>query len=133
MVVFLTKLKKGHCQYFAGAMTLLCQSLGMQARVVSGFKCDEYNSAGHYFEVRQSHAHAWVEVRTPWRLGFLRSRPVPPPAGPTTPSPAPCAIGIDYLQYAWGNSVVAYTGSVRNNLVTSLEDQLERRVIHATA
>ena len=43
MVAFLYDLKRGHCEYFAGAMALMCQSLGMQARVVTGFKCDEYN------------------------------------------------------------------------------------------
>jgi transglutaminase-like putative cysteine protease len=65
LVAFLYDLKRGHCEYFAGAMTLLCQSLGMDARMVVGFKCDEYNDIGHYYTVRQSHAHAWVEVRTP--------------------------------------------------------------------
>jgi transglutaminase-like putative cysteine protease len=44
MVAFLYDLKRGHCEYFAGAMALMCQSLGMQARVVNGFKCDEYNA-----------------------------------------------------------------------------------------
>src|SRR4029077_408538 len=64
---FLTDFKKGHCEYFAGAMAMLCQSLGMNARVVVGFKCDEYNSTpgANYYIVRQSHAHAWVEVQTP--------------------------------------------------------------------
>src|SRR4051794_39897899 len=55
---------RGHCEYFAGAMVLMCQSLGMNARMVTGFKCDEFNAtpgAGYYI-VRQSHAHAWVEV-----------------------------------------------------------------------
>ena len=35
---------RGHCEYFAGAMVLMCQSLGMNARMVTGFKCDEYNA-----------------------------------------------------------------------------------------
>jgi hypothetical protein len=37
MVAFLYDLKRGHCEYFAGAMTLMCQSLGMHERVVIGF------------------------------------------------------------------------------------------------
>ena len=32
--------RRGHCEYFAGAMALMCQSLGMNARLVVGFKCD---------------------------------------------------------------------------------------------
>src|SRR4029078_13290968 len=62
VVAFLYDLKRGHCEYFAGAMTLMCQSLGLQARLVVGFKCDEYNGMTHSYVVRQSHAHAWVEV-----------------------------------------------------------------------
>src|SRR5207302_9003728 len=65
IVAFLYDFKRGHCEYFAGAMALLCQSLGMDARVVVGFKCDEYNTFNKCYIVRQSHAHAWVEVRTP--------------------------------------------------------------------
>src|SRR6201999_4022455 len=44
LLAFLTDFKKGHCEYFAGAMTMLCQSLGMDARLVVGFKCDEFNN-----------------------------------------------------------------------------------------
>ena len=43
MVAFLYRFKRGHCEYFAGAMTLMCQSLGIPARMVIGFKCDEFN------------------------------------------------------------------------------------------
>lgn len=62
LVAFLTDFKRGHCEYFAGAMALLCQSMDIRARVVVGFKCDEYNALGDYYTVKQSHAHAWVEV-----------------------------------------------------------------------
>ncbi|HLL89732.1 MAG TPA: DUF3488 and transglutaminase-like domain-containing protein [Tepidisphaeraceae bacterium] len=64
VVAFLYDLKRGHCEYFAGAMTLMCQGLGMQARMVIGFKSDEYNGQIGRYTVRQSHAHAWVEVLT---------------------------------------------------------------------
>jgi len=64
LTAFLTDFKRGHCEYFAGAMTLMCQSLGMQARVVVGFKCDEFNALTGSYVVRQSHAHAWVEVES---------------------------------------------------------------------
>jgi len=66
IVSFLYDWQRGHCEYFAGAMTLMCQSLGMEARMVVGFRVppDEYNGLGKYYIVRQSAAHAWVEVRT---------------------------------------------------------------------
>ena len=28
----------------------------------SGLKCDDYNALADFYTVRQSHAHAWVEV-----------------------------------------------------------------------
>src|SRR5262249_22049145 len=65
IAAFLTDFKKGHCEYFAGAMTLMCQSLDIPARLVVGFKCDamDYNNVlGGYYLVRQSNAHAWCEV-----------------------------------------------------------------------
>src|SRR5690606_25536263 len=65
LVGFLYQFQRGHCEYFAGAMALMCQSLGMQARVVIGFKTDEFNEFDNRFMVRQSHAHAWVEVLRP--------------------------------------------------------------------
>jgi hypothetical protein len=61
---FLYDFKKGHCEYFAGAMTQLCQSLGMQARMVAGFRADADSYVNGYYVVQQSHAHAWVEVLT---------------------------------------------------------------------
>jgi transglutaminase-like putative cysteine protease len=62
IVAFLYDTKQGHCEFFAGAMALMCQSLGLQARVVVVFKSDEFNPMFNYCTIRQSHAHAWVEV-----------------------------------------------------------------------
>ena len=78
MVAFLTDFKKGHCEYFAGAMTLLCQSLGMQARLVVGFKVDDYNQFGNFYTIRQSQAHAWTEVRTAHGWVCRTTRPAGP-------------------------------------------------------
>ncbi|MEW6666617.1 MAG: transglutaminaseTgpA domain-containing protein [Thermodesulfobacteriota bacterium] len=59
---FLTITRKGHCEYFASAMTLLLRSLGIPARVVGGYAGGEWNELGRYFLVRQSDAHTWVEA-----------------------------------------------------------------------
>jgi hypothetical protein len=59
---FVAKYRKGHCQYFAAAMVMMLRSQGIPARIVVGYRTDEFNNiAGHYL-VRQSHAHAWVEA-----------------------------------------------------------------------
>lgn len=64
IVRFLTEFRKGHCEYFASAMTSLCQSLQIDARLVIGFVAWEYHELEEAYVIRESNAHAWVEVRT---------------------------------------------------------------------
>lgn len=59
---FLSIDRKGHCQYFASALTMMLRSQGIPARVVVGFRTEEYNELGQYYVARQLHAHAWVEA-----------------------------------------------------------------------
>jgi protein-glutamine gamma-glutamyltransferase len=59
---FVTDHRRGHCEYFAGALALMLRSQGIPARVAIGFRASEFNSAGSYYQVRQLHAHAWVEA-----------------------------------------------------------------------
>lgn len=73
---FLIRRKKGHCEYFASAMALMCRSVGVPARLVTGFKGGQYNSFGNYYQVRNCDAHAWVEVYCLDR-GWVRFDPTP--------------------------------------------------------
>ncbi len=59
---FVTKHPVGHCEYFASALTLMLRSVGIPARMAIGFKGGEWNDAGKYYQVRELHAHAWVEA-----------------------------------------------------------------------
>ena len=123
MVSFLYDLKRGHCEYFAGAMTLMCQSLGMQGAMVVGFKCDEYNDMGKYYVVRQSHAHAWVEVQT--AHGWKTFDPTSGRGADTVRQASAfdkVKHFLDFLEYTWANSVVAYNRDSRQNLVNSGTD-----------
>jgi transglutaminase-like putative cysteine protease len=63
-VTFLTRYKFGHCEFFASALTALCRSAGVEARMVTGFVVREYEPRLEQYVVRESNAHAWVEVRT---------------------------------------------------------------------
>ena len=132
---FLTDFKKGHCEYFAGAMALLCQSLGMEARVVVGFKCDEYNSTpgANYYIVRQSHAHAWVEVRTP--DGWETFDPTSSREAETVQVAGmwqKVKHLMDYLEYTWANNVVAYDRDDQGNLIKNTEAKLTNIGIRGT-
>lgn len=59
---FLFETKKGFCEHFASAFTVLARAAGIPARVVTGYQGGEYNELGEYLLVRQSDAHAWSEV-----------------------------------------------------------------------
>lgn len=59
---FLFNTRRGFCEHFASAFTVLMRAAGIPARVVTGYQGGEYNALGEYFIVRQSDAHAWSEV-----------------------------------------------------------------------
>ena len=58
---FLFDGRKGFCEHYAGATVFLLRASGIPSRVVTGYQGGEYQPAGHMI-VRQSDAHAWVEV-----------------------------------------------------------------------
>jgi transglutaminase-like putative cysteine protease len=128
---FLYDWKKGHCEYFASSMVLMCQSLGLQARMVTGFKVspEDYDGTyGKYYIVRQSHAHAWVEVKTP--TGWTAF-------DPTSGNEDGVVHARDtwrsvknffnWLEFKWAEKVVAYDGERRDNLI----QDLDRSVVNA--
>ena len=59
---FLFNRKKGHCEYFASALALLLRSIDIPARLVNGFKGGDWNDLTQSMNVRQKHAHSWVEA-----------------------------------------------------------------------
>jgi transglutaminase-like putative cysteine protease len=76
-VLFLDRYRFGHCEYFASAMVALCRSLGIEARVVTGFMATEYDSVSDRYVIRESGAHAWAEVRTgEWQWGTFDPSPI---------------------------------------------------------
>jgi transglutaminase-like putative cysteine protease len=132
MVAFLYDLKRGHCEYFAGAMTLMCQSLGMQARVVVGFRSDEYNPVGQFYVVRQSHAHAWVEVLTAdgWKTYDPTSgrEDIQRQAGLV----ARLKQFFDFLDYKWGTSVITYGRGDRGNMISAMDTAMSKTAVNSS-
>ncbi len=119
--MFLFDTRRGHCEYFAAAMVALCQSVGVQSRIVTGYVCAEYNSiAGHYV-VRESDAHAWVEVRA--RSGRWETFD-PTPAGELQSS-LRAGDGwlsrlrqlYDALELTWAQNVISYDAAAQNQLI----------------
>ncbi|MDR1964257.1 MAG: DUF3488 and transglutaminase-like domain-containing protein [Planctomycetaceae bacterium] len=60
---FIGKNPSGHCEYFAGALALMLRSVGIGSRVIVGFKTHAASQGVQV--VRQSDAHAWVDVYLP--------------------------------------------------------------------
>ncbi len=126
LLMFLQNWKQGHCEYFAGAMTLMCQTLGLQARMVIGFKVgpENYNDFTQSYTVFDSDAHAWVEVNTPsgWQT-------FDPTSSRSATSPqSGLAAGwkhlIEYLEFKYANAIIAYDAQTRLGLISSIENTI---------
>ena len=59
---FLFDAKIGYCEQFATAETLMLRSLGIPARLATGYSTGDYNPVLNQSIVREHDAHAWVEV-----------------------------------------------------------------------
>jgi transglutaminase-like putative cysteine protease len=59
---FLFKTRRGFCEHYAVAFTVLMRAAGIPARIVTGYLGGQLNPIGDYLIVRQRDAHAWSEV-----------------------------------------------------------------------
>lgn len=71
---FLFEHRRGFCEHYAGAYTFIMRAAGVPARVVLGYQGGELNPLGDYLIVRQSDAHAWVEIHLD-DVGWVRVDP----------------------------------------------------------
>ncbi|MGE9290528.1 MAG: transglutaminaseTgpA domain-containing protein [Puniceicoccales bacterium] len=62
VVQWLRDRRAGHCEFFAGAFTLLARTAGIPTRMAVGFHGGSWNSFEDYFVVRNRNAHAWCEI-----------------------------------------------------------------------
>ncbi|MFP4307561.1 MAG: DUF3488 and DUF4129 domain-containing transglutaminase family protein [Desulfococcaceae bacterium] len=71
---FLFETRRGYCEHYASAFAFLMRAAGVPARVVGGYLGGKINPYAEYLIVRQSDAHAWVEVHLP-ETGWTRVDP----------------------------------------------------------
>ncbi|HEY5643013.1 MAG TPA: DUF3488 and transglutaminase-like domain-containing protein [Woeseiaceae bacterium] len=71
---FLFDTRRGFCEHYASAFSVILRSAGIPTRIVLGYQGGEINPLGGHLIVRQSDAHAWTEV---WLdgLGWYRLDP----------------------------------------------------------
>ena len=104
---FLFVRRAGHCEYFASAMTILLRSVGIPARYITGFLPGEYNDVGGDYIIRESDAHAWVEVYFPG-YGWITFDPTPPGDEKHGGLLERLSMYWDWFQYAWGEWVINF-------------------------
>lgn len=112
IVWFLTTSKRGHCEYYASALTLMLQSLHIPARLVTGYLAADFNTLTGEYLVRESDAHAWVEVylgEGRWQL----YEPTPSGAIEDMHRPATTLLSrfrqwYDRIEVNWSSSIVGF-------------------------
>lgn len=108
LAYFLFTRKKGHCEYFASAMAVMLRSLGIPARLATGFLNGVYNPMSDLWLVRASDAHSWVEAWMPG-LGWTTFDPTPPDPNQHGASwLAQFGLYLDAAETFWQSWVVGY-------------------------
>ncbi|HVZ94514.1 MAG TPA: transglutaminaseTgpA domain-containing protein [Phycisphaerales bacterium] len=112
---FLFDFKRGHCEYFAAGLAALCKSVAIPARYVTGYLATEFDLRDGLYTVRESDAHAWVEVEVSpgvWREFDATPAEELPGAGGTAKSLAMMwRRFVAGLETAWSRGVVSYNQS----------------------
>jgi hypothetical protein len=107
-------------------MAILLRAAGVPTRIVSGFLMGEYNPVGDVYIIRQSDAHAWVEVYLPG-VGWTEFDPTPAGANPqNTGLTALFLHYADALSLFWNSYVLTYDTDSQGQLVHSAQETLER-------
>ncbi|HLS27542.1 MAG TPA: transglutaminaseTgpA domain-containing protein [Opitutales bacterium] len=121
----------GHCEAFAGALLLICRAAGIPARIVTGFQGGAWNAYENYFMVRNSDAHAWVEIFD-GRDSWIRVDPTPGAVGgaadddeeyfATLLTDSSFSAYLDSLRIVWYRKIVSFDQTSQTKLWTRVLD-----------
>jgi hypothetical protein len=107
---FLFERKQGHCEYFASSMAVMLRTLHIPARLVNGFRSDEFNDVTGNYVVRAKNAHSWVEAYFPG-YGWITFDPTPGGDVATPEGWDRAALYLDAVQSFWREWVISYDSS----------------------
>lgn len=120
---FLFNIREGHCEYFATAMAVMLRTQGIATRIVNGFHGGDYNETAGVTVVRQSNAHAWVEVYFPGENAWVAFDPTPSAVQPgPTGIAAAAAKYLEALETFWIQYFVAFDNQEQRSLMRSVRD-----------
>jgi len=66
--------KEGYCDYYASAMAVMARSLGIPARIATGYTQGTLDTERGVYQVYQFNAHTWAEVYFP-QYGWVQFEP----------------------------------------------------------
>ena len=104
VIYFMLKSRRGYCDVFASAMTIMCRLSEIPCRVAVGYATGKLEPGDGLYHVRQKDRHAWVEVYFPG-YGWIPFDPAPPEAGNSL---------ADRIRAAWRGmtaTVISWTDS----------------------
>jgi hypothetical protein len=130
----------GHCELFAGGLVLLARAAGVPARLVTGFKGGAWNVTSGSITVRNSDAHAWVEIWDEAMGSWLRVDATPG-ASITPETGVDVAQGaasldqdrgwgarIDGLRMFWYRRIVNFDQQSQVQLMRATKDSLRQMI-----
>ncbi len=74
---FLSRVKRGNCEWYATALTLLLRAHGMASRYVQGYWGGSHTEDSNLWTFYGAHYHAWTEIFLDG-LGWVPLNPTPP-------------------------------------------------------
>lgn len=101
---FLFVTRRGFCEQIASAMAVMLRTQGIPTRLVTGYGPGTWNPLTGYYEVKQSDAHAWLEVYYPG-IGWV-------PYDPTFGVPTASGSGAHFIAQEVVAAIARFTARV---------------------
>jgi transglutaminase-like putative cysteine protease len=118
---FLFVRRRGHCEYFASAMAVMLRSLGVPARLATGFESGVYNPLTGQWLMRASDGHAWVEAWLPGR-GWTTFDPTPSANYAASSAPGRFALYLDAARTFWSRWIVNFDSTRQGALADRFDE-----------
>ena len=133
VIEFIFTHREGHCELFASALAAKVRSIGIPARLVTGYRASEFNAVGGYYVVRQRHAHAWTEVYGGPTVGWVAIDPTPSQQlEALQATPQDWLSGLrdlyEHAEYAWLSSFLAFDQAQQHMLFAGVEQTVSQAV-----
>lgn len=120
---FLFTHRRGHCEYFATALTILARSIGIPARMVNGFLGGRWVAQENYLAVRNADAHSWTEIPFgPYGWVIFDATPAEANVSQRQSWWDPLQDFYDSLRFRWFKYVIQYDLSTQRQIWRQIQE-----------